>query len=173
MTKKSLLILTVLMITIMSLSTVVFASTATTADEIYAIGVKYGMTSAQEVQLERVLESSDLTDVELASIVTKAETVAAVMDEEGVTSYSELSDAKKSEVTSIANEAATIAGVTITVSDSAVNVYKDGTLLETVTASETLAYTGNTTNILVINSLVVAMISLIIVALFVKIVKNK
>ena len=83
------------------------------------------------------------------------------MIEAGVTNYSDLTAEQKNQIKSIANEAASIVGVTLTFKKGAVEIYKDGKLIETITNTDgKLAYTGNETNVVLIASSVVAVIAL-------------
>ena len=105
--KKTITIALLAIITIMALATGVNAATSSTlADELYAKGSKYGMTSADKVKIERYLKENPVTDAQANEILTKADEAIAVMEKAGVTNYDKLTKAQKNEVKSIATEAA-------------------------------------------------------------------
>ena len=67
---------------------------------------------------------------------------------------------------SIANEAASIVGVSLVFKAGTVEIYKDGKLVETLTSNTgTLAYTGNTMNIvLVVSSIAIIALGTAVIA---------
>ena len=151
--------LAIALIVIMLMMTFATAVFATTSDELgsklYAKGKKYGMTSADKVKIERFLSENPVTDAEADAILAKA-------DEAGVTDLSKLTTAQKNQLKEIAKSAAEIVNVTLVFKTSSVEIYKDGKLIETVTANNgKLAYTGNNLNMI----LVVSTISIIALAI--------
>lgn len=141
--KKTLTIALLAIITIMALATGVNAATSSTlADELYAKGSKYGMTSADKVKIERYLKENPVTDAQANEILTKADEAIAVMEKAGVTNYDKLTKAQKNEIKSVA-------------------IYnKDGKLVETVSNTNgKLAYTGNVVNVVVLATTVVALVA--------------
>ena len=129
------------------------ATSADLADKLYAIGAKYGMTSADKVKIERYLADNPVTDAEADQVVAKAQQTANVMEAEGVTNVKDLTAEKKEEVKTLLNEAASVIGVTLTFKNEAVEVYKDGKLVETLgTSNGKLAYTGNNVNVILVVS---------------------
>ena len=89
--KKTLTIALLAIITIMALATGVNAATSSTlADELYAKGSKYGMTSADKVKIERYLKENPVTDAQANEILAKADEAIAVMEKAGVTNYGKL-----------------------------------------------------------------------------------
>lgn len=156
----SIALLVVMLATIMT-GVVSAATTAESVDAIYAIGSKYGMTSADKVKLERFIADYDVTEDQASQLLAKAQEAEKIMIEAGVTNYSDLTAEQKNQIKSIANEAASIVGVTLTFKKGAVEIYKDGKLIETITNTDgKLAYTGNETNVVLIASSVVAVIAL-------------
>jgi hypothetical protein len=156
--KKIISMVVLFVVIAMVATTVVNATTnSTLADELYKIGSKYGITSADKVKIERYLADNPVTDEEANTVVAKAEEAAKVMDDAGVTDVKSLSAEQKSKVESLANEAASAVGVTLNFKSGAVEVYKDGKLIETVTSVDgKLAYTGNSVNVaLVVSSIAV------------------
>ncbi len=137
------------------------ATTSESIEAIYALGSKYGMTSADKVKLERFIADYGVTEDQASQLLAKAQEAEKIMIEAGVTNYSDLTAEQKNQIKSIANEAASIVGVTLTFKKGAVEIYKDGKLIETITNTEgKLAYTGNETNVVLIASSVVAVIAL-------------
>ena len=154
------------MVAMLATSVVNAATTSELVDKIYSMGEKYGLTSADKVRLERFLSDNPVSEEEADQLIAKAEAAVKVMEDAGVTSVSELTTAQKNQLKSIANEAADIVGVTLVFSSSKVEIYKDGKLVETVTANDDkLAYTGNSINaVLVVSSVAIIALAAVIVA---------
>ena len=120
------------------------------------------MTSADKVKIERFLSENPVTDAEADAILAKADEAIAIVEESGVTDLSKLTTAQKNQLKEIAKSAAEIVNVTLVFKTSSVEIYKDGKLIETVTANNgKLAYTGNNLNMI----LVVSTISIIALAI--------
>ena len=161
--KKTLAIVLLAIIAIMALATGVNAATTSTlADELYAKGAKYGMTSADKVKIERYLAENPVTEAQANELLAKADEAIAVIENAGVTSYDKLTIAQKDEVKSIATEAAKKVDLKLVFKTKSVEIYNnDGKLVETVSNTNgKLAYTGNTMNI----ALVASVVSIIAVA---------
>ena len=161
--KKTLTIALLVVMAIMAFATVVNAATTSTlADELYSKGAKYGMTSADKVKIERYLAENKVTDAQADKILVKADEAIAVMEKAGVTSYNKLTDSQKSEIKSIATEAAKEVDLKLVFKTRSVEIYNaDGKLVETISNTNgKLAYTGNTLNI----ALVASVISIVAVA---------
>ena len=153
--KKTLTIALLAIITIMALATGVNAATSSTlADELYAKGSKYGMTSADKVKIERYLKENPVTDAQANEILAKADEAIAVMEKAGVTNYDKLTKAQKNEVKSIVD-------LKLVFNKKSVAIYnKDGKLVETVSNTNgKLAYTGNVVNVVVLATTVVALVA--------------
>ena len=165
---KKVLTIAILFVMVAMLATSVVNATTTSelVDKIYSMGEKYGLTSADKVRLERFLADNPVSEEEADQLIAKAEAAVKVMEDAGVTNISELTTAQKNQLKSIANEAADIVGVTLVFSPSKVEVYKDGKLVETVTANDDkLAYTGNSINaVLVVSSVAIIALAAVIVA---------
>ena len=162
------LVITILFVMVALLATTVVNATSSSelADTLYNLGSKYGMTSADKVKIERYLADNPVTDDEANQIVAKAEEAVAIMEEAGVTDITKLSTAQKNQLKTIANEAASIVGITISIKAGVVEFYKDGKLIETATLNNgKLAYTGNSTNVvLVVSSIAIVALATGIVA---------
>ena len=163
---KKLLTISILavMLVLMAVTGVNATTNDNLAETLYNMGSKYGMTTSDRVKIERYLADYPVTEDEANAIVAKAEEAVAVMEAAGVTDYKELTADQKNQLKSIANEAASIIGVTLVFRTGAVDVYKDGTLIETATLSNSgkLAYTGNNNIVLVVSA--IAAIALVSVA---------
>lgn len=162
--KKFLTVSLLFVMLVMAFATVVNAATsATLADDLYAKGAKYGMTSADKVKIERYLSENPVTDAEANAVLAKADEAVAVMENAGVTSYDKLTTAQKDELKSIAKSAAEIIDVKLVFKKGSVEIYdKSGKLIETVTENNgKLAYTGNNINVVLVVS-IIAIIALAI-----------
>lgn len=161
--KKTLAIVLLAIIAVMALATGVNAATSSSlADELYAKGAKYGMTSADKVKIERYLAENPVTDAQADELLAKADEAIAVMEKAGVTNYNKLTKAQKSEIKSIATEAAKKVDLKLVFKTRSVEVYNNaGKLVETVTNTNgKLAYTGNTVNV----ALAVSVVAVLAVA---------
>ena len=165
--KKTLAIVLLAIIAVMALATGVNAATSSTlADELYAKGSKYGMTSADKVKIERYLAENPVTDAQANELLAKADEAIAVMEKAGVTSYDKLTTAQKNEIKSIATEAAKTIDLKLVFKTKSVEIYNNaGKLVETVTNnSGKLAYTGNTVNVvLAVSAVAVLAVATIVV----------
>ena len=156
---KKLISIAILLVMVVMLSAglVNAATNDTLADELYAIGSKYGMTSADKVKIERYLSDNPVTDDQANQIIAKANEAAAIMEAAGTTNINDLTSEQKDQLKALANEAASIIGLTLVFKSGTVEIYKDGTLIETLgLESGKLAYTGNSVNtVLVVSSVAV------------------
>lgn len=157
---KRLFAVTILFVVLMTvLATSVNAvSTSEMIEKLYQMGQPYGMTQADKVKMERFFADNPVTEAQADQIIAKGEEAVALMQAAGTTNYKELTTEQKNQLKSIANEVASIVGVSLVFKKGTVEIYKDGVLIETITSngSTTLAYTGNTTNmILVVSSVAI------------------
>ena len=162
--------LTVVILFVMLVSLLATGVSAVSTDEmiekVYNMAVPYGATSADKVKMERFFADNPITDEQADQIIAKAEEAVAVMQSAGVTSVKDLTVEQKNQLKSIANEAASIVGVSLVFRAGTVEIYKDGKLVETLTSSTgTLAYTGNTMNIvLVVSSIAIIALGTAVIA---------
>lgn len=164
---KKLLTISILavMLILMTVTGVNATTNSNLAQTLYNIGAKYGMTNGDKVKIQRYLADNPVTDSEANAIVAKANAAAKIMDEAGTTDYKALSDDKKAELKSLANEAASIAGATVSFTANSVEIYKDGKLIETIgNNGGKLAYTGNNNIVLVVSSIAVIALASVAVA---------
>ena len=141
-------------------TTVVRATTASTlADDLYKVVAKYGMTSAHKVKIERYVSDNNVTNSQAEQVMAKANEAVKIMEEAGTTDFNKLTAEQKNKIKTIANEAASIVGLTLTFKNGTVEIYKDGKRIEALSLnSGKLAYTGNNVNlVLVVSSVVVAL----------------
>ena len=163
---KKTLIVSILMsiILFVGASVVSAATTEKLADELYAKGKKYGMTTADKVRIERYLSENPVTDEQANQIMSKADEAVAVMENAVVTNYNKLTQDKKSELKAIAKETADIVDAKLVFKSGSVEIYDaNGKLIETVAQNNgKLAYTGNNSVNVVLTVSVIAMIALAI-----------
>jgi len=141
-------------------------TTNTLANELYELGSKYGMTSADKVKIERYLADNPATEEEANQIMAKAKEAVKIMEDNNATKIGEVAKADREKLKTIANEAASIIDLSITFKTGTAEIYKDGKLIETVTMNNgKLAYTGNNINIvLVVSSVAIIALAAVFVA---------
>lgn len=164
---KKLLTISVLalMLILMTVTGVQAANNDNLSSTLYNIGAKYGMTKADKVKIDRYLADNPVTESEANAIVAKANEAAKIMDAEGTTDYKKLPEAKKSQLKTLANEAASIVGATVAFKADSIEIYKDGKLIETIgNNGGKLAYTGNNNIALVVSSIAVIALASVAVA---------
>ena len=146
-----------------AMSVVNAASSSTLADQLYAIGSKYGMTAADKVKMERYLSDNPLSNNDCNQILAEAQEADKIMQENGTTDYKSLPADVKAQLKSLANEAADIAGVTLDFSADGIDVFKDGKQIESYSGnSNKLPYTGNNSIVLVVSSIaVIALVAVV------------
>ena len=155
-----------IMLVTMLVTTVSAVSVDEMIEKVYQMGVPYGLTAADKVKIERYFADYPVTEAEADQLVAKAEEAVAIMEAAGATNVKELTIEQKNQLKTIANEAASIAGASLVFKAGAVEIYRDGKLIETITSNNgTLAYTGNTMNIvLVVSSVAIIALGLAVVA---------
>ena len=155
------------MLVTLTLTGVKDATSATLADEIYAKLQKYGATSSDKVRIERYLNDNPATDAQANAIMADVDAAIAVMESEGITDYRELKGEAREKVKALAQAAASEIGLTLSFENGDFQVYKDGKLVDEVSATNTgkLAYTGSNTNtVLVVSSIAVIALAATVVA---------
>ncbi len=164
--KKTLTIAVLFVILVTLVLTGVKAVTgATLADEIYKKLSSYGMSSSDKVRIERHVK--DITEEKANVILSKVDEAVQVMERDNVTDFRKLSSESKSEIQTLAQEAANTIGYSLTFENGSVKVYdNEGKLVETVSMANngSLAYTGNSSVILVASSIAVIALATIVVA---------
>ena len=158
---KKVLAIAILAVMIMMVAiTVVNAATSSTlANELYAIGSKYGMKESDKLKMERYLKEYPLSDEKCNQILDLAKQADQIMIDNNTTDYHSLPANVRAQLIDLANRAAAIAGVTLKFNADGIDVYKDGKLIEAITAENSngkLAPTGSNINIaLVVSSVAV------------------
>lgn len=156
----------ILMLVAITITSVQATTSSELANKLYTMGKEYGVTSAHKVQMERYLSDNPVTETEANTIVSKANEAIDIMKKAGTKDVTKLSKANKERITTIANEVAGILGVTLKFQSNSVSVYKDGKLIDKITATSTgkkLAYTGNNMYRILVVSSSIAIIALAIV----------
>ena len=167
--KKSIVIAILFVMLVCVATTFANATTSSElAEKLYNMGSKYGVTSADKVKMERYLADNPVTEDQANKIVAEAEAAVKVMENSGKTNYKDLTADEKATLKTKANNVASILGVTLTYKTGAVEVYKDGKLIETISSKDgKLAYTGNNT------AIAIAVSSIAVVALAAGLVARK
>lgn len=113
-------------------------------------GETISISAEDKVKIERYLNENEVTAEQADSIIAKVDQVIAILEEAGETDLTKLSREDKDRIMAIANEAASVLGLTLSydASTKTISVYKDGKLIESTSiASETsgeLVQTGST-----------------------------
>lgn len=124
-------------------------------------GEVISLSSADIVKLERFLNDNPVSEAEANSVISKAENIIKIANDSGVNDISKLSNADKEKIISIANEAASILGVTLNFSNNGVEVYKDGQKIEVFTLNnEKLAYTGSNISVLTVSGIAIIAVAI-------------
>ncbi len=118
------------------------------------------LSNADIVRVERYLNENEVSDAEAKQIIAKMDEIVTILDKEGVTDLTKLSDAKKEEVLNLAKEAAEVVGATLTYDNSSktLTVYQNGTKIEAISLNPYLKQTG-TSNIALVSLSGVAVVS--------------
>lgn len=145
-----------------AMSVVKAVTTETLPDELYAIGSQYGMKESDKLRIEKYLSEYPLSDTECNDILSSAQEASQIMKDNNTTDYHSLPADVKAELRALANDAASIAGVTLDFKSDSIDVYKDGKLIDSVTSKGTLPYTGNNNIVLVVSSIaVIALVAVV------------
>ena len=122
--KKVLSIISLFIIIGLMATTIVNAATnSSLAGDLYALGAKYGMTTADKVKIERYVSDNSVTNEQAEQVMAKAQEAVKIMEEAGTTNINKLSTEQKKKLKSIANEAASILGLTLTFKSGTVEIY--------------------------------------------------
>lgn len=144
--KKTLTIALLFVLVAMTATTV----SATATDDLVAFlsqtftvaGEKVQLSATEKVKVERYLAENPVTDEQVVAVKAKVnETIAYV---ESIADQEELTDAQKNKLVSLANETASILGLTVSynATDKAISVYQNGKLVESISLDASLAQTG-------------------------------
>ena len=155
------------MVMVGAMSVVNAATSDTLSDELYAIGSKYGMKADQKVRMERYLSEYPLSESECNEILALANQADKIMQDNNTTDYKSLPSDIKSQLKTLANKAASIAGVELIFKTDCIEVYKDGKKIDTISMSASggspkLAPTGNNNIVLVVSSVAVIALATVV-----------
>ena len=166
--KKFVTVAILFVLLIISTFTAVNAATnQTLPDELYAIGANYGMREIDRVKMEQYLRDNPLSDADCNEILSLAKQAEQIMIENNTTDVHSLPADVKIKLRGLAEQAATIAGVTLDFKFDRIDVYKDGVMINSLSLSGKLPYTGNTATPIIIAS-AVAMIAIATIILIKK-----
>ena len=168
---KKLLTISILFVMVLAMCTTMVSATtkAEIPDQIYSIASKYGAIPADKIKVERYIADIDLTDEQATAIIEKAKEIAAFLDEAGVTDPRKLNKEQIKKFKAMANEGASIAGLSLVFRYDDIEVYRNGKMIDTLRAptsksgSRSLVYTGSNGYIAIAVGSVVALAGLVIV----------
>lgn len=168
-------ILKIALITITILLSSITIVNAATTDELYnyitkthiVAGKEIKISEADTVKVKRYLAEYPISGDKADQIIAKINSAITLMNQAGVSEPQKLSKAKKKELLSIAQEAATIAGATLTYDshNKSITIYKEGKVYDVIylgSDSSTFRATGNN-NIYVYTTILVIAFATIIV----------
>ena len=155
--KKTLIATVLFLVVALFATTMVNAATSAELPSlIYAKGAKYGVTESHKVKMERYLSKYPATDAQADAVMAKVDEVVKVFEKAGVTNLAKLSSADLKKVQDLATEAAAILNIKTVWNGTSVSIYHNDVLVDVLSFSNKLAYTGNETNIaLVVSSIAV------------------
>lgn len=173
---RKLLTIALLLVVVFALATNVNAATKSELSAYLTkthtvAGEEVSLSESDKVKVERYLSENDVTEEQADKIIAKVDEAIAVMNEAGVSDITKLSKEDKEKLVNIANEAASVLGLTISydASTKTISIYKDGKLIEStsITSNSKLVQTGSS-NIAYIAVPVVAIIAIAMVAAYKK-----
>ena len=139
------------------------------ADTVYNMGKPYGLTDGDKVRIERFVTNYVKDDTQADALYQKAVLVKETLDNNNAKNLDDikaLSETAKETIKGIIISAGNIVGVNVTFKNDNVELSKDGKLIEVIGIKDgKLAYTGNSTNVvLVVSSVAVVALAAAIVA---------
>ncbi len=168
---KKLISIAVLFVMVAVLATTIVNAEGVTrntlADELYAIGSKYGLTKENKVEIERYIKEYNVTDKQASEVYAKATQAVSELEAAGITDIKDVTPELKSRLVSLANSAAEVVGAKLTLANGKLDVVgPDGKLFTTLTYKDgKLVYTGNNVNtVLVVSSVAVLALATAFVA---------
>ncbi len=170
--KKVLKIALIFVLMILAYTTVVNAATT---DELIAYasktftiaGKQVKLSNADVLKVKRFLSENPVSESQGDTIISKGNQIISIMNSEGVSDVTKLSKAKKEQALSLAQEAASVVGATLTYdsTDKAVTIYKDGKAVDSASlVNYKLVQTGSDNTVYVVAG-VVAVIAVATVVL--------
>lgn len=149
---KKLLTATLLVVLMLTIATSAMAATesellAYVSKSFTIAGETVQISSSDKVKVERYLNENEVTAEQADKVIAKVDEAVALMNKAGVSDVTKLSKADKEKLMNIANEAASVLGLTLSydASTGVVSVYKDGKNIESTSfeSRTTLAQTGS------------------------------
>ncbi len=121
------------------------------------------LSASDIVKIERFLNENEISDNDQNKIIAKLESIVTILDRTGTSNVTKLDDATKEQILNIAQEAANIAGVTLTYNntDKILSIYQNGVMVDAFFASPYLKQTGDT-NVMIIVSVLLTAIAAVI-----------
>ena len=168
-------ILAISIVALMIMLVAVTTVKATTEDELREYLTGTLTVNGEEVEIpaqyitsiERYLDSNDLTDEQATAIKAKVDQGLALMAEEGVTDPNDLSKAKKSELLSVGQEAASVVGLKLQYdsSDATISVLDaNGKVIDSFSTNTSKLVQTGSSNILYVALAGVAIIAVAAIA---------
>lgn len=117
------------------------------------------LSGADLVRVERFLIQNEISDVEASGIISKLDEIKIILDNEGTSNITKISKAKKQEILSLVEEAASYIGATVSYdnSEKVLYIYKNGVKIEAIQVNPYLKQTGTSNFIyLSVSSLIIA-----------------
>ena len=125
------------------------------------------ISNSDEVKVKRYLSQYPISEDKADAIISKIDAAISLMNEAGVSEPQKLNNAKKKELLSIAQDAATIAEATLTYDskNKSITIYKEGKTYDVIylgSGSSTFRATGNDNNIYVISIAIIIIFSVLV-----------
>mgnify|MGYP001852181006 FL=1 len=133
-------------------------------------GETVSISEADKVKIERYLNENEVTAEQADAVIAKVDEAVAVLEAAGETDITKLSQEDKNKLMGIANDAASVLGLSLSydASTKTLSVYKDGQLIEStsITSSEELVQTGMT------NYVYIAILAVVVIAIAAVVIKR-
>lgn len=137
---------------------------AATTDELVAYMSKTFTIAGEEItasqsdiiNAKRYLQEYPVSSEDADKIMAKIDEAVKVLEDAGTTDFSKLSKTQKDNLTSIAQEAASIAGATISYDskNKVVTIYKDGKVFTAKSVTSNFVQTGSDNTVYAVSALV-------------------
>lgn len=126
-------------------------------------GVKFRATDSQIVEIERYINTNDISDYDAEFISNKIDEAVAIIEKGNATSLSELTEFEKEQLMGLVNDITTQTDIKLTVEDGVITVYNlDGTLFTKI--DNIVKYTNDSKILIVIASSIAVLGALTLVA---------
>ncbi len=126
---------------------VLAVTSATLADEIYALGAQYGMRAEHKVRIERYFNEHPVDDAKAQAVLDIANEAAAYMARTGKTNYKELNKTDIEAMKAYVIEAGKLVNVRVEFDKDGVIFYDaNGKIIDALDKDLNFRYTGNGVN---------------------------